>query len=105
MCAVRSRGMSWGEPVFRLTASSPLLKVWRGGGCKFSATERAHKRNGDRIDAECRLPGLVTTLRISKVLEIAPQPNDEYFGWLFLCRRKCCRKRLKEKCVFFLGAV
>jgi len=37
------------------------LKVWRGGGCRFSATERAHKRNGGQIDAECRRPGLVTT--------------------------------------------
>ena len=61
-CAVRSRGVSWGKPVFRLTGQVRWLKVWRGGGCKFSATERAHKRNGDRIDAECRRPGLVTII-------------------------------------------
>ena len=35
------------------------LKVWLGGGCNFGATERAHKRNGDQIDAEWRRPGLV----------------------------------------------
>jgi len=27
------------------------------GGCHFSATERAHKRNAGQIDAEWRLPG------------------------------------------------
>jgi hypothetical protein len=27
-------------------------EVWLGVGCKFGATERAHKRNGGRIDAE-----------------------------------------------------
>ena len=31
----------------------------RGGGGKFSATERAHKRNAGQIDAEWRLPSLV----------------------------------------------
>jgi hypothetical protein len=46
---------------FGLRRQASWLKVWRGGGCKFSATERAHKRNGGRIDAECRQPSLVTT--------------------------------------------
>src|ERR1035441_3458883 len=46
---------------FGLRRQASWLKVWRGGGCKFSATERAHKRNGDQIDAEWRLTGLVTT--------------------------------------------
>jgi len=41
---------------FGLRRQASWLKVWRGGGCNFSATERAHKRNGDRIDAECRRP-------------------------------------------------
>ena len=46
---------------FGLRRQVRWLKVWRGGGCKFSATERAHKRNGGQIDAEYRLPSLVTT--------------------------------------------
>ena len=60
-CAVRSRGRSWGKPVFRLTASSPLAEslAW-GRVANFSATEGAHKRNEGRIDAEWRLAVLVT---------------------------------------------
>ena len=46
---------------FGLRRQASWLKVWLGGGCKFSATERAHKRNGGQIDAEWRLTGLVTT--------------------------------------------
>ena len=48
---------------FGLRRQASWLKVWRGGGCKFSATE-AHKRNGDRIDAEWRLPSSVTKLGV-----------------------------------------
>ena len=62
-CAVRSRGSSWGKPVFRLTERKiefPGSLAW-GTGCKFSATERAHKRNAGQIDAEWRQPSLVTT--------------------------------------------
>src|ERR1039458_3303467 len=39
-----------------LRRQASWLKVWRGGGCHFSATERAHKRNGGQVDAECRRP-------------------------------------------------
>ena len=60
-CAVRSRGVSWASQSFCLRRQASWLKVWRGGGCKFIATERAHKRNGGQIDAEWRLPSLVTT--------------------------------------------
>ena len=45
---------------FGLRRQASWLKVWLGGGCKFSATERAHKRNGGQIDAQWRLPRLVT---------------------------------------------
>jgi hypothetical protein len=38
---------------FGLRRQASWLKVWRGDGCNFSATERAHKRNGGQIDAEC----------------------------------------------------
>ena len=38
-------------------------EVWRGGGCNFSATERAHKRNGGQVDAEWRRRSLVTMKR------------------------------------------
>jgi len=43
----------------RCSAPTPhsWLRVGRGGGCHFSATERAHKRNAGQIDAEWRLPG------------------------------------------------
>jgi hypothetical protein len=35
-----------------------------GAGANSSATERAHKRNGGRLAAECRLPSLVTKIGI-----------------------------------------
>jgi hypothetical protein len=57
---VRSRGSLGVSQSFGLRRQASWLKVWRGGGCKFSATERAHKRNRGQIDAECRLPSLVT---------------------------------------------
>jgi len=47
---------------FGLRRQASWLKVWRGGGCNFRATERAHKRNGGQVVAEWRLPSLVTTL-------------------------------------------
>ena len=81
------------------------LKVWHGGGCNFSATERAHKRNGDQIDAEWRLPSLVTTLQNSKVFGMALQSNDQFFESQFLCRCKRSRIRLIETHLFFLGGV
>src|SRR5208282_659941 len=58
---VRSRGVSWGKPVFWLTVPVRWPKVWRGGRVDFDATERAHKRNGGQVDAECRRRSLVTT--------------------------------------------
>ena len=58
---VRSRGAFGASQSFGLRRQASWLKVWRGGGCKFSATERAHKRNGGQVDAECRWPSLVTT--------------------------------------------
>ena len=42
---------------FGLRRQARWLKVWRGDGCKFSATERAHKWNGGRIDAEMEAAG------------------------------------------------
>jgi hypothetical protein len=51
---------------FGLRRQASWLKVWRGGGCNFSATERAHKRNGGQIDAECRRPSLVTTSGVQR---------------------------------------
>jgi hypothetical protein len=51
---------------FGLRRQASWLKVWRGGGCNFSATERAHKRNGGQIDAEWRLPSLVTKRQIDE---------------------------------------
>ena len=53
--------LSWASQSFGLRRQASWLKVWRGGGCNFSATERAHKRNGGQVDAEWRLPSLVTT--------------------------------------------
>jgi hypothetical protein len=41
---------------FGLRRQASWPKVWRGGGCIFSATERAHKRNGGQVDGECRRP-------------------------------------------------
>jgi len=37
------------------------------GGGKFGATERAHQRNGDRIDAKWRRPGLATIFHLTKL--------------------------------------
>jgi len=51
---------------FKLRRQASWLKVWRGGGCRFNATERAHKRNGGQIDAECRRSSLVTTWRADR---------------------------------------
>jgi hypothetical protein len=45
-------GGSGASQSFGLRRQASWLKVWRGGGCNFSATERAHKRNGGQIDAE-----------------------------------------------------
>ena len=61
-CAVRSRGVCWGKRVCRLAESSNLAgrQSGLGAGANFSATERAHKRNAGRIDAEWRRPGWVT---------------------------------------------
>ena len=60
-CAVRSRGGLGASQSFGLRRQAGWLKVWRGGGCKFSATKRAHKRNAGGFDAECRRPSLITT--------------------------------------------
>jgi hypothetical protein len=35
LCAVRSRGMFWGKPVFRLTASSQLAESLAWGGVQI----------------------------------------------------------------------
>jgi hypothetical protein len=61
-CAVRSRGECWGKPVCRLAELNNLAgrQSGLGAGANLSATERAHQRNGGRIDAECRRSGLVT---------------------------------------------
>jgi hypothetical protein len=34
---------------FGLRRQASWLKVWRGGGCNFNATERAHKRSRGRV--------------------------------------------------------
>ena len=60
---------AWRRPLSRTRRSNARpqlpqaswLKVWRGDGCNFSATERAHKWNGGQVDAEWRQPSLVTT--------------------------------------------
>jgi hypothetical protein len=41
------RSVAWG-----VLGQASWLKVWRGGGCNFSATERAHKRNGGQLDGK-----------------------------------------------------
>jgi|SRR5690348_12773748 len=58
--AGRSRGRPGASQSFGLRRQASWLKVWRGGGCKFNATERAHKRTGGQVVAEWRLTGLVT---------------------------------------------
>jgi hypothetical protein len=55
--AVRSRGLSWGKPVFRLTASSQLAESLARGRVQFQRDGTSTRRNGDWIDAECRLSG------------------------------------------------
>ena len=42
-----------------VTGQASWPKVWCGGGCKFSATERAHKRNEGQVDAEYRRSSLI----------------------------------------------
>src|ERR1022692_1949122 len=59
-CAVRSRGSLGASQSFGLRRQASWLKVWRGGGGKFIATERAHKGNGGQIDAKWGPPSLVT---------------------------------------------
>jgi hypothetical protein len=46
---VRSRRVFWASQSFGLRRQDSWLKVWRGDGCNFSATERAHKRNGGQV--------------------------------------------------------
>ena len=60
-CAVRSRGCLGAGRSLGLRRQAGRLKVWRGGGCKFSVTKRAHKRNAGQFDTECRRPSLITT--------------------------------------------
>src|ERR1039458_5890485 len=62
---------------FGLRRQASWLKVWRGAGCNFSATERAHKRNGGQVDAEWRRPGLVTTSGTQQncTMNITPPKN------------------------------
>ena len=48
LCAVWSRGVSWGKPVFRLTGLSVGRKSGVGAGCKF-------QRDGTSTQAERRL--------------------------------------------------
>ena len=50
-----------GQASLLADGSCPLAEVWRGGRVHFDATERAHKRNGGQVDAECRRRSLVTT--------------------------------------------
>jgi len=58
------RLVAWGvfgaSQSFGLRRQASWLKVWRRDGCNFSATERAHKRNGGQVDVECRRPGFLT---------------------------------------------
>src|SRR5208283_4048390 len=49
-----------GQASLSAYGSARWLKVWRGGGCYCSATERAHKRNEGQRDAECSRPDLFT---------------------------------------------
>ena len=59
---VRSRGC-FGASQFSglLNQKFSWPEIWRGGRVDFDATERAHKRNGGQVDAECRRRSLVTT--------------------------------------------
>ena len=54
--AVRSRGVSWGKAVFRLTASSQLAESLARGRVAFDATERGHKRNGEHSALSVLMP-------------------------------------------------
>src|ERR1035441_7444563 len=70
--AVAEFGHAWcpgASQSFGLRRQAIWLKVWRGGGCKFSATERAHKRNVGQVDVEWRRPSLVTTCKFPKCLK------------------------------------
>ena len=70
------------------------LKVRRGAGANFSATERAHKWNGGQVDAEWRKPSLVTTSGV--------QRKSWFRRWMIgkrnggrihnvACNQSCCR--------------
>lgn len=64
------RLVAWGlgaSQSFSLRRQASWRKVWRGGECNFSATERAHKRNGGQVDAEWRRPSLVTTTGVDQI--------------------------------------
>ena len=65
-CAVRSRGCPGARQSFGLRRQASWLKVWRGGGWDFRATERAQKRNGGQVVAEWRLPSLVTNSGVQR---------------------------------------
>src|ERR1039458_1494927 len=59
VCRSVARGVL-GQASLSAYGSVRWLKVWRGGGCKFQRDGTGTRRNGGRVDAECRLPSLVT---------------------------------------------
>jgi len=57
-------------------------EVWLGGGCKFQRDGTSTRRNGGQVDAEWRLPSLVTTsVNFAVLLTLRTQD----FHLVFLC--------------------
>src|ERR1035441_2624259 len=65
VCRSVARGVL-GQGSLSAYGSVRWLKVWRGGGCKFQRDGTSIRRNGGQVDAEWRLPSLVTTSGVQR---------------------------------------